>query len=113
MKGASFMSYARPALAQLLPAEAVLDTLRVVLPDASLTEVLTSITRLIEVHCEGMLCSISLLDDDGVHLRYGAAASLTEAYRGATDGVCVGPNSGSCGAAAYLRQPVFISDMRS
>src|SRR6266853_50352 len=36
-----------------------------------------------------------------------------QAYRAATDGTCIGPSVGSCGAAAYLRQPVFISDVLS
>src|SRR5882724_5641308 len=62
---------------------------------------------------EAMLCSIFLLDEDGLHLRYGVAPNLPQAYQAATDGTCIGPNVGSCGAAAYLRQPVFISDMLS
>jgi formate hydrogenlyase transcriptional activator len=102
-----------PSSPQTLPSEAVLDALKMMLIGASLSEVLTSITRLIEAHSEGMLCSIFLLDEDGLHLRYGVAANLPQAYRAATDGVCIGPNVGSCGAAAYLRQPVFISDMLS
>jgi formate hydrogenlyase transcriptional activator len=102
-----------PALAQPLPAEAVLDALKMMLIGASLNEVLTSVTRLIEAHSEGLMCSIFLLDEDGLHLRYGVVANVTEAYRAATDGVCIGPNVGSFGAAAYLRQPVFISDMLS
>ena len=102
-----------PSSAQTLPSEAVLDALKMMLIGASLNEVLTSITRLIEAHSEGMLCSIFLLDEDGLHLRYGVAANLPQAYRAATDGVCIGPDVGSCGAAAYLRQPVFISDMLS
>src|SRR5579863_2012043 len=101
------------ALAQLLPAEAVLDALKMMLIGASLKEVLTSVARLIEAHRKGMMCSIFLLDEDGLHLRYGVAANVTEAYRAATDGVCIGPNAGSCGAAAFFRQPVFISDMLS
>jgi PAS domain S-box-containing protein len=60
-----------------------------------------------------MLCSIFLLDEDGLHLRYGVAGSLPEAYRAAVDGICIGPNVGSCGTAAYLRQPVFVSDIAS
>src|SRR5258707_10211831 len=92
-----------PSPARTLPSEAVLDALKMMLIGASLNEVLTSITRLIEAHGEGMLCSIFLLDEDGLHLRYGAAANLPEAYLAATDGVCIGPNVGSCGAAAYLR----------
>ena len=102
-----------PSSPQTLPSEAVLDALKMMLIGASLNEVLTSITRLIEAHSEGMLCSIFLLDEDGLHLRYGVAANLPQAYQAATDGVCIGPNVGSCGAAAYLRQPVFISDMLS
>src|SRR5580692_6499651 len=102
-----------PPPAQTLPSEAVLDALKMMLIGASLNEVLTSITRLIEAHRKGMMCSIFLLDEDGLHLRYGVVANVTEAYRAATDGVCIGPNVGSCGAAAYLRQPVFVSDMVS
>src|SRR5712672_3679489 len=102
-----------PSPAQTLPSEAVLDALKMMLIGASLNEVLTSITRLIEAHSEGMLCSIFLLDEDGLHLRYGVAANLPQAYQAATDGTCIGPNVGSCGAAAYLRQPVFISDILS
>src|SRR5882762_7561025 len=102
-----------PSPAQTLPSEAVLDALKMMLIGASLNEVLTSITRLIEAHSEGMLCSIFLLDEDGLHLRYGVAAKLPPAYRAGIDGTCIGPNVGSCGAAAYLRQPVFISDVLS
>src|SRR5882757_1712573 len=102
-----------PSPAPTLPSEAVLDALKMILIGASLNEVLTSITRLIEAHSEGMLCSIFLLDEDGLHLRYGVTANLPQAYQAATDGTCIGPNVGSCGAAAYLRQPVFVSDILS
>jgi formate hydrogenlyase transcriptional activator len=102
-----------PSPAQTLPSEAVLDALKMMLIGASLNEVLTSITRLIEAHSEGMLCSIFLLDEDGLHLRFGVAANLPQAYRAAIDGTCIGPSVGSCGAAAFLRQPVFVSDILS
>lgn len=102
-----------PSPAPTLPSEAVLDALKMMLIGASLNEVLTNITRLIEAHSEGMLCSIFLLDEDGLHLRYGVAPNLPQTYRVATDGTCIGPNVGSCGAAAYLRQPVFVPDILS
>jgi len=102
-----------PSPAPTLPSEAVLDALKMMLIGASLNEVLTSLARLIQAHSEGMLCSIFLLNEDGLHLQYGVAANLPEAYRAATDGVCIGPNVGSCGAAAYLRQPVYVSDILS
>jgi len=102
-----------PSRAQTLPSQEVLDALKMILIGASLNEVLTCLTRLIEAHSEGMLCSIFLLDEDGLHLHYGAAPNLPKAYRAATDGVRIGPNVGSCGTAAYLRQPVFVSDIAS
>src|SRR3984885_9754361 len=104
---------ASSSLAQTLPRDAVLDALKMILLGAPLNEVLTTITRLIEAHSKGMRCSISLLDEDGLHLRYGVAESLPEAYRAATDGISIGPSVGSCGTAAYLRQPVFVSDIAS
>jgi PAS domain S-box-containing protein len=102
-----------PSLARALPSDAVLDALKMILLRAPLNEVLTTITRLIEAHSPGMLCSILLLDEDGLHLHYGVAAGLPEAYRAATDGICSGPDAGSCGTAVYLRQPVFVSDIAS
>jgi PAS domain S-box-containing protein len=101
------------APAQTLSAEAVLDALKMILIGAPLNEVLTTVIRLIEAHSVGMTCSICLLDDDGLHLHYAAGPNLPEAYRAGTDGACVGPNSGSCGTAAYSRQPVFVSDILS
>src|SRR5271154_1598240 len=106
-------SLSSPDCPQTLSGEVVLDALKMILIGTSLTEVLTSVTRLIEAHSDGMLCSIFVLDKDGQHLRYAAAPNLPESYRAATDGLAIGPNAGSCGAAAYLRQPVFAADILS
>jgi diguanylate cyclase (GGDEF)-like protein/PAS domain S-box-containing protein len=77
-----------------------------------LPEVLQALTRFIETHSRhGALASILLLDRDGQHLRHGAAPSLPMAYTSAVDGVAIGPEVGSCGTAAYLRQPVFVEDI--
>ena|SRR5277367_5915651 len=59
------------SLAQTLPSDAAFDALKMILLGAPLNEVLTTITRLIEAHSTGMLCSIFLLDEDGQHLRCG------------------------------------------
>jgi hypothetical protein len=90
------------APAQTLSSEAVLDALKMILLGAPLNEILTSVARLIEAHSEGMLCSIFLVEQDGLHLRYGAAPNLPEAYRASTDATCIGPDVGSCGRAAYV-----------
>src|SRR6202789_630238 len=102
-----------PAPAQTLSSGAVLDALKMILVGAPLCEVLATVCRLIEAHSEGMLCSIFLLEEDGLHLRYVVAPNVAESYRAATDRLCIGPDVGSCGTAAYLRQPVFVSDIAS
>src|SRR5438132_2420943 len=76
--------------------------------------VLTFLCRTIEELAQGeMLASVLLLDADGVHLRHGAAPSLPESYNRAVDGLAIGPSVGSCGTAAYRREPVHVSDIAS
>jgi signal transduction histidine kinase len=79
----------------------------------ALPEVLDAIARAIEAQTDGMLASILLLDPDGVHLRHGAAPSLPESYVRAIDGVAIGPDVGSCGTAAYLREPAIAAKIQS
>jgi hypothetical protein len=64
-----------------LPSDAVLDALKMILLGASLNEVLTTVTRLIEAHSVGMLCSIFLLDDDSLHLRSDSFPFMGEKIR--------------------------------
>ncbi len=78
---------------------------------ASLDAVLTRVVRLVEQHSDGMLCSVVLLDEDGVHLRRGAAPSLPEAYNAAIEGAPIGPRAGSCGTAMYLGNQVIVTDV--
>src|SRR5271154_4316370 len=90
----AFANQVFPASAETLSSEAVLDALKMILTDAPLKEVLASVTRLIEAHSDGMLCSVFLVEKDGLHLRYAAAPSLPESYRIATDGATIGPKGG-------------------
>jgi PAS domain S-box-containing protein len=76
-----------------------------------LAESLTALVRLIEEHAPGMLGSILLLDEEGVQLHHGAAPSLPPEYVRAIDGGFVGLNVGSCGAAAYRKEAVFVEDI--
>ena len=102
-----------PRSSVALSREALLDALKMILTGTSLVDVLTSIARLIEAHSDGMLCSIFLVQPDGAHMRYAAAANLPETYRTATDGTVIGPGHGPCSMAAYRREPVFVSDFLS
>ena len=78
---------------------------------APLPAVLDHLIRLVESQLNGIFGSILLLDEDRIHLRYGAAPSLAESYAKAIDGIPVGPNAGSCGTAAYRREPVVVTDI--
>ncbi len=76
-----------------------------------LTETLNALVSLLEQHSPDMTCSILLLDEDGVHLRHGAAKSLAEKYCRAIDGLAIGPSAGSCGTAAFRREAVIVEDI--
>ena len=78
---------------------------------APLQQSLDMLLRAIEGHAPGMLSSILLLDDDGVHVRHAAAPTLPEAYARVIDGEPIGPSAGSCGTAAYLGTPVVVEDI--
>ena len=58
-----------------------------------------------------MRCSVLLLDDDGAHVRHGAAPSLPEGYVRAIDGSSIGPRSGSCGTAMFLGTRIIVTDI--
>lgn len=58
-----------------------------------------------------LICSVLLLDADGVTLRSGAAPSLPEEYSQAIDGIKAGPRAGSCGTAIYRKELVVVSDI--
>ena len=79
--------------------------------DAPLPDVLVALCRMIERLSTGALCSVLLLDADGVHLRHGAAPSLPEAYVRAVDGMSIGPLSGSCGTAAFTGRQIIVEDI--
>jgi len=72
---------------------------------------LESLVRLIEHQSPSMRCSILLLDTDGVTLRHGAAPSLPTHYCEAIDGLRIGPGVGSCGTAAFTREPAIVDDI--
>ncbi len=84
--------------------------LEMIATNAPLDDILDGLTRLIESQLAGVRSSVLLLDEDGVHLRHGAAPSLPESLLRAVDGVSVDPMGGSC-AAAWLREPVAVADV--
>ncbi|MDQ8697462.1 EAL domain-containing protein [Hyphomicrobium sp. LHD-15] len=58
------------------------------------------------------ICSIIRVDSTG-RLRPLAAPSLPQAYSDAIDGAAIGPMVGSCGTAAYLGEPVEVTNIKT
>lgn len=80
---------------------------------APLRESLEAAVHMVEARSPGMLASILLLDDDGIHVRHGAAPSLPEAFVRAVDGSPIGPRAGSCGTAIHRGEPVIVADIET
>jgi hypothetical protein len=78
----------------------------------TLAVVLTRYLLAVEATADSdMLTSILLLD--GKRLRHGAAPNLPPAYCAAIDNLEIGPNVGSCGAAAHRGHAIYVTDIAS
>lgn len=85
--------------------------LQLILKGTPLVEILNALVHMIEALSPDMVASILLLDADGLHLRHCAAPSLPPPYNLAIDGEPIGPAAGSCGTAAFRREPVIVEDI--
>jgi PAS domain S-box-containing protein len=75
----------------------------------SLAQILDSLCLLVEEQDQDAFASILLVE--GNRLRYGGAPSLPKAYRDSTDGVVIGPRSGSWATAAFPGEQIIVSDI--
>ncbi|HEX4584647.1 MAG TPA: LuxR C-terminal-related transcriptional regulator [Burkholderiaceae bacterium] len=79
--------------------------------EAPLAETLDLLVRLIENQAEGMRCALLLADGGQARLRFVAAPNIPEDYKQAIEPyLVIAADMGSCGTAAYLRQPVYTRD---
>jgi PAS domain S-box-containing protein len=78
---------------------------------APLEEILETLVRLIEEQAGDMRCAVLLADPAQQRLRFVAAPSIPDDYRlGIEPYLRIAPDMGSCGTAAFLRQPVYTRD---
>lgn len=88
------------------------EVLELIARGGALLPVLEALARLAEdLTTPDVRASILLVDEDGRRLRHGAAPSIPQAFNRAFEGVEIGPTVGSCGAAAYLGESVFVPDI--
>jgi signal transduction histidine kinase/PAS domain-containing protein len=85
--------------------------LEMVARGAPLRETLDSLMLLIESQSEGVLCSVLLLDQDGITIHPASAPSLPPEYMALLDGFAIGPGAGSCGTAMFRKETVIVSDI--
>lgn len=76
-----------------------------------LPQVLMAIVQGVEALHPRMLCSLLLLSKEGQHLGNGLAPSLPDFYNKAIEGLAIGPEAGSCGAAAFTGERVVVEDI--
>ena len=91
--------------------EAQRRVLEMIAKNAPLKEVLTTLIQQLQEQAPGMLGSILLLDEAGTHLRHCVAPDLPREFVQAIDGSAIGPRAGSCGTAAWFREPVIVEDI--
>jgi PAS domain S-box-containing protein len=89
------------------------EVLEMIASGKPMPETLTALLKMVESQSSGIVCSILLLDADGIHMRHVAGPSLPAEYIKAIDGAAIGPKAGSCGTAAYRREPVFVADIET
>jgi diguanylate cyclase (GGDEF)-like protein/PAS domain S-box-containing protein len=80
---------------------------------APLAVILDAIVRGVEQEQPDILCSIMLIDNDGMHLLNGAAPSLPDFYNDAIDGFGIGIGAGSFGTAAFTGQRIIVEDVQT
>ena len=77
-----------------------------------LAETLATIVAGVEREAEGIIVSIMRLDDDDPgRLRVGASLKMPEEFIRVADGIPIGPEVGTCGRAAALRETVVTEDI--
>ena len=87
--------------------------LEMLVDGAPLIHILETMLRGMETLLPGALCTLMLLDNEGLHIARAIGPSLPDYYTAALIGLEIGPAAGSCGTAAYTGQRVVVEDIAS
>jgi diguanylate cyclase (GGDEF)-like protein/PAS domain S-box-containing protein len=77
--------------------------------EKQLQDIFESVVQVTEDVYPSVRATILRLDHET--LRHGAAPNMPAAYNKLVDGFKIGPQAGSCGTAAYLKQRVIVTDV--
>lgn len=84
--------------------------LEMIATGAPMQETVDFLCRNVEATIPDIVCSVLMIDPQN-RLRHLAGPSLPPQYVAAIDGVQIGPEVGSCGAAAFTGKPVTVNDI--
>jgi diguanylate cyclase (GGDEF)-like protein len=77
-----------------------------------LQAIMETLSQRAEALAPSVICSVLAVDAEK-RLHHVASPSLPKEYSSLVDGVAIGPAVGSCGTAAYLGQPVEVTDIET
>src|SRR5581483_6092045 len=89
-----------------------IEVLKRIVQGGPLPETLRMLAHLVESNAEGGICSTHLAENEGRLLRVIAAPSLSARLARTLAAINVGPQTGSCGAAAYRKQAVIVKNIQ-
>ncbi|MDO8702747.1 MAG: EAL domain-containing protein [Undibacterium sp.] len=76
-----------------------------------LNKIFLDVVRNLETIIPGCVCTILLLDQDGRHMRIGAAPGLPDFYNDAISGLSVGEGIGSCGNTMHTGMRTIVENI--
>ncbi len=88
-------------------------TLEMIVDEASLTDILEVLCRSIDAQIPNTITTVLLMDPDGKRLWPTAGPRVPRGWTQAITPLQIGPCKGSCGTAAFLKEPVITSDIAS
>lgn len=91
----------------------VAKTMTLIAERQPLALILRTLVEFVESAHTASFCSILLLDETGEHFELGAGPRLEKFFEQSIRGVAIGPDVGSCGAAASLKTRVISDDVQT
>ncbi len=88
------------------------EVLEAVAMSRPLGEIMNLLCERVEALAPGVICTVLAIDPDGL-VRPLAAPSLPKGFSLAIQGQAIGPRAGSCGTAAWRREPVEVGDIET
>ena len=87
--------------------------LEMIVAGANLTDILNTLCRIVDAHASDTITSVLLMDREGKRLWPAAGPRVPAGWSEAITPLEIGPNVGSCGAAAFRKDTVIVSDIAS